>query len=191
MASKSRAWRALRSPESALAPAAPAVAAAPGGVAPTDAVSVNRFWLWLSLFLACGWGLSAVYWWLAARGPAGAAPAAAENPPLREARRALQRACEADDASAARAALLIWGQALLAPRDIANLHRLCAELGADLTAAVERLNACLYASAEDDWRGADLLSLCRRLEAEYGAKPTPSGERLQPLNPPPESAGGG
>lgn len=145
-------------------------------------VEANPFWLWLSLLLACGWASSAGYWWLKQRRGAVSATRPAEHPSLRQARRELQRACAAADAAAARQALLRWGRALLAPRDIRNLHQLCAELGDEMSAQVGLLNQSIYAKSESPWRADELQQLCQRLERQYAG--TESGaSALQPLNP--------
>ena len=66
---------------------------------------------------------------------------------LRRARRDLQQACDAADAAEARAALLAWGRALLAPRPIANLKQLCAVLGEDLEREVEQTGEVVNADS--------------------------------------------
>jgi hypothetical protein len=142
----------------------------------------NSFWLWLSLLLACGWGLSALYWWFAARRRAPLDARPDEHPSLRQARRELQQACTAADAAAARQALLAWGRALLAPRAIHNLHQLGAEFGPEFRREVEILNTSLYARSRESWQGTELLRLCQQLEqshANNGAAPA----QLMPLNP--------
>jgi hypothetical protein len=141
------------------------------------------FWPWLSLALACGWALSAFYWWFAARRRTpDARDASSRSPSLRQARRELERACLQNDAAAARTALLDWGRALLAPRRIAGLAGLCDALGTELAREVEALNRSRYAAAGGDWSGENLWRLCRRLEASHGREQSHDPE-LAPLNP--------
>jgi hypothetical protein len=167
---------------------APATASGPEPVPETvpgpapAVIEPNPFWLWLSLLLACGWGASAVYWWFASRRRARVEPRPQTHPSLRQARRELQRACDAGDAAGARQALLAWGQALLAPRAVHNLRQLCAEFGAEFTQQVEILNTSLYARAREPWQGAELLRLCRQLEPGHGDD-GPAQTGLLPLNP--------
>jgi hypothetical protein len=78
--------------------------------------------------------------------------------------------------------LLAWGRALLAPREVANLHRLCELLGAPLAQQVEELNRCRYAPEHGAWRGEDLWQLCRQLESSRPGEQAPD-DRLAPLNP--------
>ena len=140
-------------------------------------------WPWLSLLLACGWALSAAYWWLSRRRAAEAPAARAEQPSLRRARRALQQACDANNAATAREVLLDWGRALLAPRPVENLHRLCDELGEEFAQQVNLLNNSLYARSAAPWRGDALLRLCQQLEARREARAAAAPSGLQPLNP--------
>lgn len=151
-------------------------------VAAPPVVESNPFWLWLSLLLACGWGLSALYWWFRSRRSVPLAPAALEHPSLRQARAELRQACNAADAAAARQALLTWGQALLAPRAMQNLHQLCDFVGPELAQQVEILNTSLYARSRDSWQGAELLRLCQQIEQSHGQNQHQE-TGLMPLNP--------
>ena len=122
-------------------------------------------------------------WWFRARRPESKPPLAAESQSLRSARKQLQQACAANDAAAARNALLAWGQALIAPRRAAHLQQLARQLGAELGEEIARLNRSLYADPPRSWRGQPLIELCSRLEAD-GERPAASGaDNLLPLNP--------
>ncbi|MDH3858590.1 MAG: BatD family protein, partial [Gammaproteobacteria bacterium] len=141
-------------------------------VAPPVAAN-NKFWLWLSLLLACGWLSSGLYWWFKSRTSGSPDSRAVEQPGLRAARKQLRQACEADDPTHARHALLDWGRALLDPREVNNLHQLGLLLGDDLARQVEWLNQSLYAGESIGWQGRELWLLCQQLE-ETGA---PGGDR--------------
>jgi len=148
--------------------------------------AANPFWLWLSLALAGGWILSALYWWYQLRQPAAAtAPSATEHPDLRQAGKKLQQACNDSDAISARRLLLTWGRALLAPRRISNLRQLGNVLGADLRHEIEVLNQSLYAPAGAQWRGQALWSLCQQLEKDARVQRDQGSAGLLPLNPAP------
>jgi len=154
----------------------PAVAPAPA------AAAGNRFWPWLSLLLGCGWAASGFYWWIDSRRALPRATAPTENEPLKAAHRRLYDSCAANDVAAARYALLVWGRALLAPREITNLHQLGKVFGDTLMREIEALNRSLYAKDHSAWHGGELADLCRRLERE---QPDPRMEQagLMPLNP--------
>jgi hypothetical protein len=143
----------------------------------------NNFWLWLSLLLACGWIASGFYWWFKARRAGIRDAVAVEHPGLREARKQLRRACDANDGVSARHALLDWGRALLAPREINNLQQLGGSLGDDLTLQIERLNQSLYAEAAAAWQGHDLWSVCQQLEKTVESERNRDVAHLLPLNP--------
>ncbi|MDH3536842.1 MAG: hypothetical protein OER87_13945, partial [Gammaproteobacteria bacterium] len=158
----------------ATAPAEPAAAPA--------AVETSRFWLWLSLLLACGWGASAIYWWLRARREPWRQAQQHEHASLARVRRELRQACDDGDAPGARQALLAWGRALLAPRRVGNLQDLGAILGVDLEAQIGLLNQSIYARTHESWKGEALLQLCLQLEKTAHAR-EPEHAGLAPLNP--------
>ena len=143
----------------------------------------NNFWIWLSLLLACGWIASGFYWWFKSHRAGIQAEPVVEHPGLREARRKLRQACDANDGAGARHALLDWGRALLAPREINNLQQLGSSLGDDMTQLIERLNQSLYAGAEVAWQGQDLWLLCQQLEKIAESERNRDVMQLLPLNP--------
>jgi hypothetical protein len=149
----------------------------------TIVVEANRFWLWLSLFLACGWAATVLYWWFATRRNSPAAAQENEVVGLREASRALREACENDDSAAARAALLAWGQGVMMPRRVANLDDLVDLLGDELGQQVEALNHSRYAGRGEAWEGQPLWTLCRRLQQQAGSTNKNQDTSLLPLNP--------
>jgi len=147
----------------------------------------NRFWLWLSIALAGGWILSALYWWYKFRKPdKPITRSVTEHPDLRRVRKQLRQACSDSDAITARQILLTWGQALLAPREINNLHQLGVSLGADLKHEIKALNQSLYAPTATQWQGEALWLLCQQLEKEFLAQSDQAGAGLLPLNPVPK-----
>jgi hypothetical protein len=136
-------------------------------VAPAPASAAgNRLWLWLSLLLGCGWAASGFYWWIHSRRAATRATAPTENEPLQAARRRLYDSCAANDAAAARFVLLDWGRALLAPREITNLHQMGKVFGDTLMRKIDELDRSLYGKDRSAWHGGELADLCRRLERE-------------------------
>jgi hypothetical protein len=95
----------------------------------------------------------------------------------------LRQACEHDDATAARAALLRWGQALLAPRNVADLNALAQFLGEELRQEIEALNQSLYAASGGSWQGQALWTLCQRLQQDASPGKSDAAKGLAPLNP--------
>ena len=164
----------------------PAIVQAPTTAPISAPVPANSFWLWMSLLLACGWILNALYWWYKLRKPGTASIlSVSKHPDLRGPGKQLQQACNDSDAIAARLVLLIWGRALLAPREINNLHQLGNILGPDLRHEIEVLNQSLYAPDAAKWGGQALWSLCQCLEKDSRAQRDRSSAELSPLNPAP------
>jgi hypothetical protein len=164
----------------------PAIVQAPTTAPISAPVPANSFWLWMSLLLACGWILNALYWWYKLRKPGTASIlSVSKHPDLRGPGKQLQQACNDSDAIAARQVLLTWGRALLAPREINNLHQLGNALGADLRYEIEVLNQSLYAPDAAKWGGQALWSLCQRLEKDSRAQRDQANAELSPLNPAP------
>ena len=165
----------------------PPVAQAQAPVLTPAPEPANRFWLWLSIALASGWILSALYWWYKfrkSRTPTDRS--VSEHPDLRRIRKQLQQACNDNDAIKARQGLLAWGRALLAPREINNLHQLGISLGVDLRHEIEVLNQSLYAPTVAQWRGEALWLLCRQLEKDTRTQSDQADVRLLRLNPAPK-----
>jgi len=170
---------AMLPPTATAVPESTPFAAAPG---------VSRFWIWMSLLLACGWVATVACWWLGLsrrkrsltlQSEAGSNPVS-----LREASRALRIACEENDSAAARVALLAWGQTLLMPRQVANLGELVNLLGQELAEEVEALNQSRYAEQAAAWQGGSLWALCERLQQQKtGATGSAVNQDLLPLNP--------
>ena len=164
----------------------PAIAQAPITAPISAPVPANSFWLWMSLLLACGWILNALYWWYKSRKPGTASILpVSKHPDIRGPGKQLQQACNDSDAIAARGLLLTWGRALLAPREINNLHQLGDALGADLRHEIEVLNQSLYAPDAAKWRSQALWSLCQRLEKDELTQRDQANAGLSPLNPAP------
>ena len=158
------------------------LATAPAEPVAAETAETGRFWLWLSLVLACGWGASIVYWGLRVRRERWRRQRQPESASLARARRELRKACDDGDAASARQALLVWGQALLTPRRVHNLHDLGAIFGADLASQIGLLNQSLYARTQQSWQGQALMDLCLQLEQSARVRePEPAG--LAPLNP--------
>jgi hypothetical protein len=164
----------------------PPVSPAPASAQPAGEVGADRasrFWVWLSLLLAGGWGASAVYWWYTSRRARTTEPPRIEAASLRSATRALREACERNDAATVRAALLPWGQALLAPQQVANLHALAPCLGVEFRQEIEALNQSLYAVDGESWQGQALWTLCQRLQQQGSSRKSTVNEGLTPLTP--------
>lgn len=144
----------------------------------------NPFWLWFSLFLACGWLASALFWWISRRQ---ATPVKSRHeskqPGLRNATKMLEKACHQNNALIAREALLPWANALDADRRFVNLHELTQYFGEPLKTALKELNQSLYSAISEEWDGENLWQTCAEIAESSKAAEKPEVEGLQALNP--------
>ncbi len=203
--------RSLQVQASSAAAASPPPAAAPpvAQTAPATAPSADTpprveapasggsgYWPWISLILACGWGLTLVLWWWSRRGgePAPAAPAAA--PPSRRIRQAerelakLRKACAARNDAACREHLLAWGRALFGD-DFHLAGAALERLPAELAALTRQLDARLYGTGGgelDHQRIAEQAGALTRAEAEHQRQERRESA-LAPLDPTQPAAG--
>ena len=150
----------------AAADAAAATPAQPAAARPRPASDApaprEAFWQALAMLLLILW-LATLVAWRRAR-TAGAGPPRTEDeasghaPPV-----SLRRACRADDAPAARAALLEWAARAWPADTPRSLVALAERLGdGTLRAEVLRLDRALYARAPESWTGEPLWRLARR-----------------------------
>jgi hypothetical protein len=156
--------------------------AAAGGAGP---------WPWLALLFGLGWAASAALYWQrgrrGARGPQTAVPAAAplaRRPAPAQAVAALRRACRADDAQAARQALLDWAAARWPGEPPRNLEELGARLAPAARTQLQSIDRALYSGGDGTWDGAAAWAgLQSMLAAAAGAGPKTPDAVLPALYP--------
>lgn len=142
----------------------------------------NRFWVWLSLFLAIGWLVTGFLWWFKGQQGRGITPQqSTEVIGLRAARKQLKQACEANNGHAAREALLIWARALNKKFD--HMNRLAEYYGEPLSSQIDALNRSLYSEESGSWQGDSLWQTCEAISAEPSPSQNISEDRLPALNP--------
>jgi hypothetical protein len=145
---------------------------------------VTGFWPWVSAGLAAGWLLTLVLGWRHLRKartgamgspvPAAAAPGAA--------RRRFHRACAANDAAAARRALLDWAALHWPAHPPRGLDDLARRLDhAQVRAALRELDRVLYREGAE-WEGKRLAQHLQRLP-EAAAASARDQSVLAPLYP--------
>jgi hypothetical protein len=174
-------------------PVAPHVAAAPSRVMPAPGWTTRlaNAWPWVAggfavLLVAVlfGWRRRLRRRQPVAAAPAAVAPpvAAVAPPDAKEAKRALQRACEANDARAAAATLLDWAAAEWPDSPPRNLGTVAARLKSGAT-EVRRLDQSLYAPGGIVWEGAALWNLLRDGMDKKPVERTSDAGGLAPLYP--------
>lgn len=144
------------------------------GLAPT--------WFWLSVALAALWLITLLAWILSHRRRSGLVTSPAEQTsdrPERDARRRFADACRANDARAARAALLQWISDSGPEKRMVGLRAFARRVGrADLRQMLEELDRACYAGGV--WHGAPLLAALDTLPGLPVTDRAPR-EALEPL----------
>ncbi len=143
----------------------------------------NRFWIWLSLFLAIGWIVSGLVWWWNRSKLTPETSEKAGQPGLRRAKQKLERACDNDNAAAAREALLQWAQALDIDVDFMHLHQIAGYFGEPLKTQIDAMNQSLYSEKTKGWQGKELRQICQSIETEIKSASTSIRQSLPALNP--------
>jgi len=146
----------------------------------------SLFWIWLSVFLAAGWILSSLAWWLTRKASMQRVSGGEKTVEisLSKATRRLRQACAGNNAMDARDAMLSWANALKPERRFTNLNQIARFFGEPLKQNIDALNQSLYSQAAGAWNGENLWSSCEQLLSilEPGRhEETSTG--LMPLNP--------
>ncbi|QSA96760.1 BatD family protein [Methylococcus sp. EFPC2] len=166
----------------------PAQPAAAPAVTPPDSAEPGSRWLGLALLCATGWAITAAGWW-GSRYKKGRKDdkglprprSSSSDDSARSVRRELQAACRANDARAARVALLRWARIRYPAKEPLTLTVWC-ELGAEFAEAVDRLERALYGRVETPWSGDELWGRFAGLEEVAGHRDVASpGAVLPPL----------
>ena len=122
-----------------------------------ESPSWQNTWLWSSLFLAFGWLLTVIYFLKirtpSNRGESENAKTHAYETSLKEAVNRLKAACNQNDATVAKNALIDWGKLKF---DATNLGAVAEKCDARLRDEILNLNQCLYGKGGVDWVGKKL-----------------------------------
>jgi len=174
-------------------PTAAATAASPGASSSPVAVDNGSGspwgfestpgWSWLSLGLALIWLLTLVLWWLDRRKSSRPLATAAKTPPKvdpKQALAAIRKACDVDDAAAAKDALLKWGAAHWPDAPPANLEQLGARCGDPLQLLLRDLEQVLYGRKED-WDPARLIKALRAYKPRAAPEQDGNSLSLEPM----------
>ena len=144
----------------------------------------SRFWVWLSLFLTCGWLVSVLLWWLSRRRSISVVTASKEKGmSLRQANRALKAACLANDANAVRETLLDWANTLGLSVSFNNLNSTGRYFGEPLKSEINSLNQSLYGVEQTAWTGEGLWLICESISADAKPGSRQEEDQLVALNP--------
>ena len=147
----------------------------PGELKPPAAITTQKntyaaYWPWLSLILACGWLATALFFWQKQRAITHRENTTRDNETTitmasrKQAEKKIRQACIDNNASAAKQALLNWGKALFADKEVNSLSELGARLGGEVEQHINNLNQALYSASATDWQGSALWSSIQRYD---------------------------
>ena len=144
------------------------------------------YWPWIVGGLLLAWLMTIGAWIYVNRRRASALPTTPATPSPRTSavRKALQYACQHNNAEDAAKALLDWA-AVLWPIDTPlNLGELAVRLEPEQASAVRFLDQILYAARSERWQGAPLWKAVKKgLHEDKRVARSEAGEALQPLYP--------
>ncbi len=137
----------------------------------------NPFWMWLAIFFASVWLITLFF---LVKKPKQQIDDIAENSTelkIKDVVKVLKKACQEDDKSATKEALLAWGEIKYNQHSLSSIANQC---GAELKDEIEGLNQRLYASQSESWQGENLF---KAFIAENKAKDkdTVCTDELEPL----------
>ncbi|MFT5503259.1 MAG: hypothetical protein ACI8XC_000969 [Gammaproteobacteria bacterium] len=147
--------------------------------------AVNPFWIWCSLFLATGWLITAMVWWLRRRRENSIDSGVKTEQPekFRGSLNQLKKACKSNDRQAVRECLLVWANALVGENRYQYLQQIGNGFGADFKLAFTDLNQGLFSQESSDWDGLQFLSICEQVVTQKRQSESVETPVLQPLNP--------
>ena len=111
-----------------------------------------NLWQGVSLFLALGWLATLLYIFIKRQAPA-PVKQSSERGDIDYSIRALKRACQNNDAKAAKAALLLWGRSQYQVTSLGKIAPFCE---ARLRDEILKLNQLLYGQQTTEWQGKPL-----------------------------------
>lgn len=141
-----------------------------------------RTYLWLSIFLAMGWGSTLLFWFDMSRARKRRLASQEVQKPdnLYAVGKALKAACDSGQAQSCEEALLIWGCVLFADDKIRNLGMLGKYVGEPLASEIRKLETALYSNAEGDWDAEKIWQYSLNEDGHY-AKASGPEQQLEPM----------
>ncbi|MGR8932834.1 MAG: BatD family protein [Gammaproteobacteria bacterium] len=137
-------------------------AAAPLSLKPHTA-EANPLWMATTFISTLGWLLTAVYFWRKNAAKPVQPPTPNTEKRLDHVVKALQKACQRNDAAAAKDALLAWGKEHYRATSLGGI---ALRSDAALQAEIQTLQGSLYAKDAQPWQGAGLWQALQRSEKQ-------------------------
>jgi hypothetical protein len=150
-----------------------------------SAETLNPFWIWCSLFLATGWLITGVLWWLSRRRQISSGKDLKSEHPekFRRSHNLLKKACMKNDRQAVRECLLAWANAVVGKKRYQYLHQIENGFGTDFKTAITEMNQGLFSQESSDWDGLQFLAICEQVVTQKRKSESVETLVLQPLNP--------
>lgn len=150
---------------------------------PTSDAKESSGWKLFSLFLAIGWILTTVYFWFRLNKQNITAPIKSnrDEQSISKAMKQLKSACQANQPSACKDALLNWGQQLFPNQKVTSLGQLAKLTGEPLASFIQQLESSLYGQTSEQWNSDGLLDACQVLSDEYNNQSSTVTGKLEPL----------
>lgn len=114
----------------------------------------HKFWMWLSIILACGWLLTVLFLFSQRKPKQRPTADNSKEIKLNETIQALKQACTENNALAAKNALLAWGDINYGSKTLSAISPHCE---ARLRDEILLLNQNLYANQAEPWQGKKLF----------------------------------
>lgn len=156
------------------APSTPATAVEPAPIA----TPANPLWIGATIFSTLGWLLTVIYYRRKASVKAPLQQVSASGIGLNDSVKTLQKACQNNDAIAAKDALLAWGKLRFNATGLGTIAMQC---DAALQAEIQQLQRSLYAKDSQPWQGAELWAAFKLFEKLKPATDSGSVSVLEPL----------
>ncbi len=137
----------------------------------------SRFWQGLSAFLALGWLLTILAFYLRLIKKSSQTDQTKGQLPNSAIEKALKRACWENNPQAAKQAVLQWGRIQFGSDSLGSIARLCSE---PLQTQIENLNQLLYSGQQKTWIGEHLWEAFSKNHIETGTV-SAKDEGLEPL----------
>ena len=143
-----------------------------------NTVPETNFWMWLSLCLATAWLLTVIVFLKARTKSEQLIKDVDVNTDISDAIKALKKACTQNDATAAKNALIAWGNLTFNQSTLGGIADFC---DARLRDELLNLNHSLYGQASSEWQGKKLFQAFTENKARQ-KKLLDRDNSLEPLN---------
>lgn len=153
---------------------------------PVTTPVASNWWPWVSLLLACGWLLTLFGGWKQkltnGQKKAQLNKNVATTNNIKLLQQSVQRACDSNDAEAAKQALLDWSAVVWPEQKVFSLGAIAESVNDEFKQQLKKLEQSLYAKEKTDWKGSELWLAFKNFQPVKNKQTTAT--QLRPLYPP-------